>query len=554
MELTVSKEFIITDLTWERVFLHITVEGTLLSHMEFYFHRYNRRGDTKEITFFETLPVTYKTLEDNKAEFVFNIPAMNGRTFMDNGNWLLQGRDTVTGTEYTAICSIDMAKELENRCRIFRYAGGKLSYDMSFDTFSEDDFHMVFALHSHFMIENKHWKRRQFVAEVDDIPRKIKRFFKASLRWLVNAVYQVLAFCHHNTGKNIMFMSETRGSLWGNLKSINDRVLERELDKEFHLTYSTRKAVGQNAGFFSWIRVIAQIAKQDVIFVDDYTPIFGHIKLQKNTKLVQVWHAGEGFKAVGYCRFGKAGTPFPVETCHKEYDKVIVGSEHLVHTYEEVFGIERDAFLPIGMARLDGFLDEDRINAFKEEFYDKYPNLKGKKLILFAPTFRGAEQKLAYYDYDKLDYEQLYEFCGDEWVWAFKMHPFVKQGPNVPEKFKDRLIDLSDWMNINDLYYVTELLITDYSSNYYEYALMEKPCLFFTYDRDLYEVIRGVHKSVKDTAPGKVVDTFEDMMKALYAKDFEEEKIHKFVKDNFADYDGHAADRIIDQVLLGKNS
>lgn len=151
--------------------------------------------------------------------------------------------------------------------------------------------------------------------------------------------------------------------------------------------------LGSHSNILTWLKLVTKIAKQDFIFVDDYVPIFGYLNLDKRTKLIQVWHAGVGFKSVGYSRFGKSGSPYPTETCHKKYDYVITGSKELVEVYEEVFGIEEDAFLPIGMARLDDFFDEEKIKAVKENFYKEYPELVNKKIILFAPTFRGAVQK-----------------------------------------------------------------------------------------------------------------------------------------------------------------
>ena len=345
---------------------------------------------------------------------------------------------------------------------------------------------------------------------------------------------------------------ETKDYLWGNLKAIDDRLHDRGLDKKFNISYSFRKAVGTHMSALSWAKLIFMIAKQDYIFVDDYVPVFGFLNLRKKTKLIQVWHAGVGFKSVGYSRFGKVGTPFPSGSCHKKYDYVLVGSEELVEVYSEVFGIEEEAFLPVGMPRLDGFLDEGRISSFREEFYQTYPKLKGKKLILFAPTFRGGGQQFAHYNYEWLDLKKVYDFCGDEYIFLVKMHPFVHQPIHIPGKYKDRIIDFASYPNINDLYYVTDILITDYSSNYFEYSLMKRPVLFYTPDRELYELSRGVHRSVRESAPGKVCDTFDELMEALENKDYEIEKIYQFVKDNFNNYDGHAADKAIDIILLGR--
>ena len=81
---------------------------------------------------------------------------------------------------------------------------------------------------------------------------------------------------------------------------------------------------------------------------------------------------------------------------------------------------------------------------------------------------------------------------------------------------------------------------------------MKKPILFYTPDREIYELSRGVHRSVKECAPGKVCDTFDEMMEALKNHDYEIEKVYKFVEENFANYDGHATDKAIDKILLEK--
>ena len=81
----------------------------------------------------------------------------------------------------------------------------------------------------------------------------------------------------------------------------------------------------------------------------------------------------------------------------------------------EVFGLPENRFLPVGMPRLDGFLDENKIRNFKNEFYKNIQILQSKKIILFAPTYRGDGQKTANYNYDWLDLKEIYDFCGEEY-------------------------------------------------------------------------------------------------------------------------------------------
>ena len=155
-------------------------------------------------------------------------------------------------------------------------------------------------------------------------------------------------------------------------------------------------------------------------------------------------------------------------------------------------------------------------------------------------------QRTAHYPYDLLDMKRIYDFCGDEYVFLFKMHPFLIDVPEIPEEYRDRIRDFSSFPNINDLLRVTDLLITDYSSVIYEYSLFRRPMLFFAFDKDEYSTIRGFQSDYDTFAPGKICTTFDEMEAAIRTGDFEQEKVEKFVAENFDHVDTHSTDRFID--------
>lgn len=536
--------FVIEKLYWERIFLHIEMRTECREEVELYFVRDD--GSRVAIDLVDFLR------SDSCIAFSVNIASISERSFLDNGRWRLMVK-TPDGEYYCSITETT-AYELDDYSRIFKYAENQMAYNISFGVKTEDEKNLQLYIDSYFMMENKRWRKRRYVKEVRHTGAKIKRFFMYASIVLIRVYYHVLDTFIPKKGNRIMIMSETKDVLWGNLKYIVDGIKARGLDKKYRMTYSYRSTAGKHQGLgdiWSWIKVVTKIASQDVIFVDDYAPIFGFFKLGKNTKLIQVWHAGEGFKSVGYSRFGKEGSPFPQGSCHKQYTHVITGSEHLIKVFQEVFAIEKEAFYPVGMPRLDDFLDDEHIENFKSDFYEKYPMLKGRKIILFAPTYRGSEQKEAYYDYDKLDLCRIYEYCrANNSVFMIKMHPFVKESIHIPEEYSDVICDFSGYPNINDLYYVTDLLVTDYSSNYFEYALLRRPVVFYTYDRQIYELTRGVHRSIRESAPGKVCDTFDEFMMCLENEDYEVQKLLKFVEDNFGDYQGNATNKVIDDIIL----
>lgn len=562
----------ITGLSWERIYLNLDVrydgeQPPALSLARITFSRGALDGGDDvngviEGTLHEEHALTPETIDTKNGRLTchLNLSIMNDRDFLENGRWyfLARGHDTSAASEQAGaasapvpLCTIteEAAYTLRDMDRIYDYGRTVFFYTVYFSSFCVDNVNIVPEMNSFFTSVNENWRDRYVIKFKKTLKGKYRLALKKFKFALIQAAYNVLERTHSKKGDHILFMSETKPYLWGNLKYIDARMKERGMDKDYHLDYSLRVAVGQNNSAANWLKTVRLLARQDIIFVDDFVPIFSFLKLSPRTKLIQVWHAGEGFKSVGFSRFGTYYSQHPVQSCHKRYDYAITGSERLAEVYSEVFGIPREKVLPLGMARLDSFLEEDTVAAMTKEFYDRWPGCAGKKLILFCPTFRGPNQKKAYYDYDELDLKQIYDFCGEEYIWAFKMHPFISQRPSIPEEYADRIIDLSDSENINNLYYVTDIMITDYSSAYFEYALLGRPVLFFTYDRAVYEIVRGVHKKIKDTAPGKVCDTFDELMAALKSGDVELEKTLAFREANFGDYDGKAADRIIDRII-----
>lgn len=568
MQDNTTDKIVVTDISWERIFLLIEIESRLEEPLTFKLRKFKRKlvkipeeeqekgAPKKDYGMFRVKEVDIEPerVEGNKYYFRLNMSCLDGRSFLGNGRWQIVAYLEGMERDDAYVCSVsnEIAYQLDDKSRIYRYGQNRYAYTVSFNTVSDYKQLLSLVLFSQFVESNPRWKERRYVKEVSGFKKKLNRLYKALVIKLIRGYYKIVEHFSPKKGDRVMFMTETKGYLWGNLMYIDNKIKDRGLDKKFKLTYSLRESVGKHKGIMSWIKLVTKIAKQDFIFVDDYVPIFSFLDLTDKTKLIQVWHAGEGFKAVGYCRFGKNGSPYPEASCHKKYDYVITGSRHFSEVLGEVFGIPQTAFKALGMPRLDGFLDKDKIETFKKGFYEENPTFKGKKLILFAPTYRGTGQASAHYDYRMLDMERIYEFLGDEYIWAFKMHPFIKESPDIPEGYEDRIVDLSYYENINDLYYVTDILITDYSSNYFEYALMRKPVLFYTYDREIYELTRGVHRPVRESAPGKVCDSFDELMEALEKKDYEEEKIEKFVEDNFSEYDGDASNKIIDEILLKK--
>lgn len=590
----------ITDIYWDRIYLHIKVEGAeiydkeyaiatrrekylypvvlnkntdeivinitniyeqqMLQNGDWYIKYYNKNYDD-EMLIYEAELEEYNRLNIDRENSDggnndFSEGERDDESEDDNGLTLDEGdkleKPWIPYMWKDIPLTMDTCYKLQNLDKVYRYSGNNYACVFTFSTLKTRE-ELIGKINSTFMMKNRKPEKRYFSVES---AKKAKVFKKALIYYLeqfLNLVYQFVSACIPKKGKNILLMSETR-DMGGNLKALDDRLKERGLDKTFCISYHFSKTLEQSKSriFFTWLKLALLTAKQDYIFVDDYVPFFKYINVSKKTKLIQVWHAGVGFKSVGYARFGEKGSPYPFAAAHRRYDYAIVGGEALRDVYSEVFGIDREKCLPYGLMRIDGYLEPQKIENFVRDFYAKYEQLRNKKIILFAPTFRGTGQRTAHYPYDILDQEKIYNMCDEEYVFLIKMHPFILEKMEIEPQYADRIIDFSDFPDINALFYVTDILITDYSSNIYEFSLQKKPIVFFAYDKQEYELIRSVHRTLDQYAPGKVCITIDEVVETINNKDFEMEKLYQFVKENFDEADGYASDKVIDNILLSE--
>ena len=388
--------------------------------------------------------------------------------------------------------------------------------------------------------------------------------------WFMNSAYLLFSSFMFFKKRHILILSEVSDTLNGNLDFFKNKLYETGQNLDYKIKVMTRETLKQKQSNYKWLKFIWQFAWANYIFLDNYSPTLNYLKVNKQTKIIQLWHAGIGFKAVGYARFGKKGSPHPYLSSHRKYQYALSPSPNAIEIYQEVFGIGQESFLPYGMSRLENFLDDQKINTVRKKYTKAYEQLKNKKIILFAPTYRGEGQRDAYYNFSKIDFDRLNEVLGDDYVFIIKLHPYTNYSqefylnkidynenriryqqrvlPNL-EKYQDRIINLTDQYQLNELLYLTDILITDYSSAYYEFTLFDKPIIFYTYDRILYEETRGVHMSVKSSAPGNVCDTFSEVLDVLQHGNFEMDKISDFRKRYFIEDINQASDKIINKLL-----
>jgi len=528
----------VLSISWERVLLtiHVRVEPTVSDPV----------GNDSPLTFEIFTPTWAHPLEASRASDGTYLLEANVTTFVDRraipqGTWRIRA---VVDGQPGGVAQVEASQltELDAASRVFLFNSNRNAYTVSFGI-SDSDEHLEFLMRTYEFANAPAPARRRHAL------RRLRRNLVGTpakrryLRW-------IYAFCVRWIGPKkgrILFASEQRPAIEGNLKRVQERMVERGLADQFDIHYSFR--LPATAGSRSNLRLHYLLATSEVVLLDDYFEMLNNLDVDRRTKIIQLWHAGSGFKSVGFSRFGQAGSPM-LKNAHRSYTFAITGSRHLVPVYAEAFGIEPEAVIATGLPRVDWFLDEERTRRFTDEFFADYPALQGKRIILFAPTFRGRGMKSAYYDFDLIDFESLYDACGDDTVVLFRMHHFVNEKVPIPAEFADRFFDFTSYPKGLELLHVTDLMITDYSSIIYEYSLLDRPMLFFAPDRANYAATRGFHRDFDETAPGRVCDTFSEVVEAIRAGEFEQSKVATFREENFDRVDTGSADRVIDWLIL----
>lgn len=376
--------------------------------------------------------------------------------------------------------------------------------------------------------------------ETKKIRNNKRRFFRV--------VYNVFAKILPVKRNQIAFLSDARVDLTGNFEYIYNELRARNsfLKPVFFL----KKSINEPKTLREYIGLAKAIATSRYVLLDDFYPLIYPLEIRKGVDLIQVWHAVGAFKTFGFSRVGMQGGPKLTSKNHRNYSKAIVSSSKVIPNYAEGFGIDSKRILPLGAARTDMFFDETKKNTIKAQLFEEMPFLVGKKVILFAPTFRGNGQNTAYYPFNWLDYHKLYEQLAPQgFIFLFKIHPFVKNSPNIPYEYSDFFYDVSDYREVNDLLLLTDVMITDYSSVVFEYSLLRRKTIFFAPDLSDYMTTRNFYVDYLSFIPGPRVSDTEHLIEEI--EDYnsvDTDKLNAFLNYYFEDLDGHASKRFVDML------
>ncbi len=342
----------------------------------------------------------------------------------------------------------------------------------------------------------------------------------------------------------------------GNLAAIADGLLRwaphAEVQQLAHR--SSGGIFGRLSGAIRGMAAGYRLARSRLFVVDDYYfPIYP-IRPRRGTQIVQVWHASGAFKRFGYSLAGKT---FGADDAllrrvkiHSNYDVCLVSSASVAPAYAEAFGLPIGTFRSdIGIPRTDPFFDPAWRDARATQVRARYRIPEGRRVVLYAPTFRGTRIERAR-DPGQLDLVMLRERIGDDHVVLVRLHPFVRGAGHANPALEGFAIDVSDHPDIADLMFASDHLVTDYSSAIYEFSLLGRPMSFFAPDLEAYERERGFYLDYERDLPGPIFTDAAALGDHLRSGAFDLQRVARFRDASFDVADGKATRRFVEQIVL----
>jgi CDP-ribitol ribitolphosphotransferase len=335
-------------------------------------------------------------------------------------------------------------------------------------------------------------------------------------------------------------------SLEGNLAHLYAAMRASQPDREYVLLLEPYSygLPGKVAYLGRLIRGMYHLRTAGLFIVDNaYLPI--HVAPHRSgTTVVQVWHAVGALK-----RFG-ADTLRPLAEpertfLHRHYDYVVTTSEVARAPYSAALRTPIERVLPLGSPRTDFFFDESALAAARARLLDAHPLLAGRRIVLYAPTFRGrgAGKRAG----GGLDAVHLRASLPKDHALVLKTHPNLDPAatPKVGyDVVANPASEINDWLALADV------LVTDYSSSIFEYALLRRPLILLVPDLEAYERDPGLYLDYRTEMIGTQVSDTDGVIDAIVAGRFDIAGYDAFIARHVA-ADGSASRRFVERFLEG---
>ncbi len=324
--------------------------------------------------------------------------------------------------------------------------------------------------------------------------------------------------------------------------------------------FNKLKREGYNVLPFYNLKTIRLLRKAKYIFLShgylDVLPI----EFSSKTTVILTWH-GTPIKKINLgltdsYLYSKWGDIFRLKLKNDQYIDYLLtpsGNKRDHQILSNSFRISSEKILDLGYPKLDILFNEDLEMINKLKNYYNIPE-NTKQIILYCPTWRDDfELNFPFTAAELMSLNNLLEKT--ESIFLIKAHVFVK---NINFKDYKNIKIVSKTADIQELYLITDILITDYSSTMFDFSLLNRPILLYTYDLKDYLKKRGLYYNLEEIAPGPLFFNVNDLIEGIkniakISKDYEEKR--KKIRDRFNKYlDGKSTERLLKYLNIVYNN
>ncbi|MCC8101312.1 MAG: CDP-glycerol glycerophosphotransferase family protein, partial [Clostridiales bacterium] len=301
------------------------------------------------------------------------------------------------------------------------------------------------------------------------------------------------------------------------------------------------------------LRFMRRYAVAEYVFICDYFLPVSSCRKRPETKVVQLWHSCGLMKKIAY----DTGEDIPKGyhgSMFDNYTYLTLSAEACIPVHEKALRLSREHIFATGISRTDDYFDEEWNARCRENFRQKHPEAAGRRVAVWAPTFRGNAGR------PRLEgLEEIRRVAGDlqdEWFFIIKAHPHIDHSAvqtrsvsfhgwrDLPptngrgqfhSAVQTRSVSFHGWRDLpptsgrgqfhhekisnseiptEELFPVADVLITDYSSVLFDYLLYRKPVVLFAPDLEDYEKTRGFYIDYR-RMPFPLAQTREELSEAL---------------------------------------
>ncbi|AEV95226.1 CDP-glycerol--poly(glycerophosphate) glycerophosphotransferase [Pediococcus claussenii] len=297
---------------------------------------------------------------------------------------------------------------------------------------------------------------------------------------------------------------------------------------------------------FNIIKIISAIHSGKVVIFDNYFPFLESVGKKKSQKFIQIWHANGAVKSFGWedpNTFRRSSLDKRrFQRVYDSFDYILVGSNAMASVFKNSWHIPNQKIVKIGYPRSDRFYNSDWQESVIKKIQRIQPTLLEKPLIFYAPTYRKDLNFVLPTDWDSF-------VVPPDMNLAIRLHPHLKSMEKDIINKTLGTINVDSRISTDELLFISKVLITDYSSVLFDFAInaSNKAAYLFTYDLDSYKENVGVQSIFFNQYSNILTKKSADLAQLILKND--STNFLKSVNDKWNTFnDGHATERLLNLI------